>query len=95
MSKFTEYLEGTKPSKNTIGKRDEDWIQFLLALEEYGDLETAINSSYVKNFESVQTFIKARKELIKDIKINAKRLKKQISFGDGVDIKFLDDIVIK
>jgi len=95
MSKFTEYLEGTKPSKNTIGKRDDNWIQFLLRLEETNDLEIAINGSAVKNLESVQNFIKARKNLIKDIKDNAKLFKKFISDGDGVDIKFLDDIVIK
>ena len=47
------------------------------------------------DIKGVQNFIKARKNLIKDIKDNAKLFKKFISDGDGVDIKFLDDIVIK
>ena len=83
MSKFTEYLEGTKPK--TTDSNKEIWIQFLLNIEDEGSLEKAITPLDIKRLERVKEYIEARKNLVKIIKQKAKEFKNDLG-GTELDI---------
>lgn len=94
MSKFAEYLEGNKKEislSGSVEKDNEIWIQFLLNLEEDQSIDEAIGTTEIKNINEVKTYIEARKNLIKTIKLKTKELFKAKKI-DEIDINFLNEL---